>query len=158
MKKALLPVQILLKRAGLNVEVRIDPIIPLYTDMTDQISSLFFELKKRGVKKATLSYLHLRPGIWKQLREELPDKVFKIIETFFPSRKWQKVGTSTMSRLIPLNLRIRGYRRFKELAQSYGIKAEVCACKNPDMKANKCVSYYQRNMHEYFTVEQLRLF
>jgi len=143
-----------LKGAGLDVEVRIDPIVPFYTDTASEIDSLLSELNRLGVRTVTLSYLHLRPGIIKQLRRELPQRDFKMIISNFPKSGWQRVGTSTMSRLVPLPLRKRGYARFREIAQRYQMEVKICACKNPDMKAQRCISFRE----DLEPVRQLRLF
>lgn len=124
--------------AGLEVEVRIDPIIPFHGDDPDAIRRLFAAIAERGVRSATLSYLHLRPAIMEQLRRELPPRQFGLLATCFAERAWCAVGTSTRSRLVPAGLRRKGYARFTAAAGEFGITPLVCACKNPDIPAQLC--------------------
>jgi len=127
-----------LKYAGIEVEVRIDPIIPFYTDDRESIKMLYRALSERGVKRVSLSYLHLRPAILDQLKRELPSTEFRLLKGCYEAQPWGIVGTSTKSKLIPLPLREKGYRRFQELAKAYGIVPIICSCKNPDMPAQIC--------------------
>ncbi len=48
---------------GIVPEARIDPVIPFVTDAKASFETLFRELAARGVRKAMISYLHLRPAI-----------------------------------------------------------------------------------------------
>jgi DNA repair photolyase len=87
--------------AGVEVEVRVDPIIPFRSDDPPSIRSLFGALAERGVRRVTLSYLHLRPAIFEQLRHELPPADFALMRACFETRPWSVVGFSTRSKLIP---------------------------------------------------------
>lgn len=127
-----------LKAIGLNAEVRIDPVIPFYTDDEVSIRSLYGALAEREIRTVSLSYLHVRPAILEQLQGELPRTEFNLIRSCFETQPWGMVGTSTRSKLIPFPLRQRGYGRFKELAKDYGIKPLICACKNPDIPGHRC--------------------
>ncbi|MBW1999839.1 MAG: radical SAM protein [Deltaproteobacteria bacterium] len=123
-----------LMEAGIRVEVRIDPVIPFYTDDDRSISSLYLALAERGIKRVSVSYLHLRPSVLSQLQEELPRSVIKVLMSCFETQTWSEVGSSTRSKLVPLKLRERGYERFFRLAKQHGIEPVVCSCKNPDIK------------------------
>jgi DNA repair photolyase len=127
-----------LRATGVEVEVRVDPIIPFYTDRPEEIRQLLETLALKGVRSITLSYLHLRPAVLEQLRRELPPKEFRLLESCFAAQPWTEVGTSTRSKLVPRPLRQRGYRRFQEIAQEFGLRVRICACKNPDMEAHRC--------------------
>ena len=129
-----------LEAAGVDVHVRIDPIVPFYTDSEEGIEALFLELAKRGVKRVILSYLHFRPAIIEQLRMELPDTTLKLLESCFETQPWRQVGTSTRSKLVPVFLRNKGYNRFGSIGERYGITCLVCACKNPDIPAQICTT------------------
>lgn len=129
-----------LGKAGVPVEVRIDPIIPFYTDDARSITALYETLAESGITEVSLSYLHLRPRILDQLVMELPPTQSKVLRSCFETRSWSPLGTSTQSKLIPLALRERGYRRFLDMAKQYRIMARICACKNPDMPAARLCS------------------
>jgi DNA repair photolyase len=129
-----------LSAAGVEVEVRVDPIIPFRSDDPPGIRSLFGALAERGIRRVTLSYLHLRPAIFEQLRCELPPAEFALLRACFETRPWSVVGSATRSKLIPAALRRKGYRRFTEIADEFGIIPLICACKNPDLPAQLCSS------------------
>ncbi len=131
--------------AGVEVEVRADPIIPFRSDDSSSIYGLFGAVAERGVRRVTLSYLHLRPAIFEQLRSELPPAEFALLRTCFETRPWGVVGSSTRSKLIPAALRRKGYRRFTEIAAEFGITPLICACKNPDLPAQLCSQGRIRN-------------
>lgn len=124
--------------AGLEVEVRIDPIIPFHGDDPASIRRLLAAVDERGVKTITLSYLHLRYAIMDQLRRELPPRELALIATCYRSRAGGPDGPALRSRLIPAGLRRKGYARFVEAAGELGITPLVCACKNPDIPAQLC--------------------
>ncbi len=127
-----------LQRIGIRLEVRIDPIIPFYTDEVSSIRELYAALRARGVRMVALSYLHLRPAILRQLQRELPATAYRMILACFQTQPWSTVGSSTRSKLIPLPLRRRGYQRFVDLAGEFEIDPCICACKNPDVRARQC--------------------
>jgi DNA repair photolyase len=129
-----------LKGTDIDVEVRIDPIIPFYTDDEDSIARLIKALAERSIGRVSLSYLHLRPAILNQIRQELPPTEFSVIQTCFESQPWSVVGTSSRSKLIPLALRRKGYERFIKISEGSGITPFICSCKNPDMPAQLCTT------------------
>ena len=147
-----------LGKAGIEVEVRIDPIIPFYTDDEDSIRRLYEALAERDVKRISISYLHLRPAILAQLQQDLPATEFNLLRSCFESRSWDIVGTSTRSKLIPLILREKGYRRFIALSKDYGITPFICACKNPDMPAHHCSTAVRKKHVQREERGQLSLF
>jgi DNA repair photolyase len=127
-----------LQAVGLEPEIRIDPIIPFYTDDEDSIKRLFDALTSKGVRTVTLNYLHVRPAILDQLVRELPGKESGLLRSCYETQPWSSIGESTRNKMIPLSLRRRGYRRFRELSKQYGLETLVCACKNPDMPGDLC--------------------
>ncbi len=129
-----------LKEIGILPEVRMDPIIPFVTDTEIEARSLFRRLQEIGVKRVTLSYLHLRPAIQKQLMRELSPLHQKIIESCFKAQEWKAIGSSTRTKLLPRAIREKGYQRMQEIGKGFGITASVCQCKNPDLKGDLCSS------------------
>jgi DNA repair photolyase len=124
--------------AGVDTEVRVDPVIPFVTDTREELETLFRSLSQRGIRRVSLSYLHVRPAIQKQLRAELPSLHRKLLESCFEGRDWVEVGMSTKTKLLPKKLRENGYERIKATAEGYGISAAICRCKNPDMNGEFC--------------------
>lgn len=129
-----------LKEIGITPEVRVDPIIPYVTDTETEMVALFGQLKELGVIRVTLSHLHIRPMIQKQLTRELSSLHRRLIESCFGTQEWKTIGSSTKTKLLPKAIRERGYERIKEIAERFGITASVCQCKNPDLKGDLCSS------------------
>jgi DNA repair photolyase len=129
-----------LREIGITPEIRIDPIIPFVTDTEDELVNLFKRLKDKSVKRVTLSYLHLRPAIERQLMKELSPLHRSLIESCFKTQGWKTVGSSTKTKLLPKTIREKGYERIRKIAKDFGIAAFVCQCKNPDLKGDLCSS------------------
>ena len=125
-----------LTETGILPEIRIDPIIPFVTDTETEMVSLFSRLNKAGIKRITLSYLHIRPAIEKQLKAELSPLHRRLMESCFSTQEWKTVGSSARTKLVPKDLRERGYRRIRDVANGFGITASICQCKNPDLKSD----------------------
>jgi DNA repair photolyase len=128
------------KEIGIIPEIRVDPVIPFVTDTETEIKNLFGRLSEMGIKRVTLSYLHLRPTIERQLMRELSSLHQRLIESCFRTQEWKTVGSSTKTKLLPKTIREKGYERMKEIAESFGITALICQCKNPDLKGDLCGS------------------
>jgi DNA repair photolyase len=75
-----------LKKIGISPEIRIDPMIPFITDKEVEMTSLFERLNGLGVRRVTLSYLHLRPAIQQQLMKELSPLHRRIIDSCLEPR------------------------------------------------------------------------
>ena len=143
---------------GISSEIRIDPIIPFITDTEAEVTPLFERLKDLSVKRVTLSYLHLRPAIQKQLMKELSSLHRRVIESCFRTQEWKAIGSSTKTKLLPRAIREKGYQRIKEIAGSFGITASVCQCKNSDLNGDLCSSGRVRLAFNKRTATQLPLF
>lgn len=127
-----------LMKAGIQAEVRIDPVIPFVTDSERDFDLLFAGLSARGVTRASISTLHLRPAIHAQFVERLPSLSTRLIESLFQGSDWRTVGSSTRSKLVSRLVRKKIYTRAAEHAAGYGIRLTVCACKNPDLLGDIC--------------------
>jgi DNA repair photolyase len=147
-----------LKEIGIVPEIRIDPIIPFVTDTEIEVTTLLRRLQETGVKRVTLSYLHLRPAIQRQLMRELSPLHRKVIESCFKVQEWKAIGSSTRTKLLSKTIREKGYQRMKEIGEGLGITASVCQCKNPDLKADLCSSGRVKTAISKRTVRQLPLF
>jgi DNA repair photolyase len=147
-----------LGEAGITPEIRVDPIIPFVTDTAEEVATLFARLKELAVKRVTLSYLHLRPTIQKQLMEELSPPHRKLIESCFRTQEWKTVGSSTKTKLLPKPIREKGYERIRKIAKDFGITASICQCKNPDLKGDICSSGRPKAVLSKGTAKQLPLF
>jgi len=146
-----------LNRIGYAPGIRMDPLIPFLTDQTDLLELFFKTLKGFDVGSITVSYIHLRPAIRKEFQYRLPELYKKIIQLAFPSSEYHQVGTSTLTRLIPVSLRHKGYQKIKDIAHHFGFTVRVCQCKNPDLQGDLCYSDQSQPSEENLP-EQLPLF
>ncbi len=123
---------------GLKPSVRIDPVIPQISDRPEKIFKLFRSLKNVGVKEVSVSYLVLRPGVMKQLRQELPRDIFFSILRAYQGVPWCQVITSATTKLVQKERREEGYKLFRQIGKELGIRVRVCGCKNPDLPYESC--------------------
>jgi len=143
---------------GISPEIKIDPIIPFVTDTEAEVVTLFGRLKGLGVKRVTLSYLHLRPAIQRHLMQELSPRHRRLVESCFRTQEWKAVGSSTKTKLLSKLIREKGYERIKKIAERFGLTALVCQCKNPDLKVDFCGSGRAKIALNKGTAKQLPLF
>jgi len=147
-----------LKEIGILPEIRIDPMIPFVTDTDAEMTVLFQKLENSGIEKVTLSYLHFRPAIEKQLMKELTPIHRGLLESCFRAQEWKTVGSSSRTKLLPRPIREKGYKRIIGIAGRFGIRAAICQCKNPDLEGSLCGSGRVRTMLAERTPVQLPLF
>lgn len=144
-----------LREVGILPEVRMDPIVPFLTDRQEEVDKLLQALSERGIEAVSLSYLHLRPAIMKQLEAEIPTLAKRLLDACFAGQKWQTIGLSSKSKMVPGPLRQKGYWIISQTAKKYGIKTWVCACKNPDLPGDICSAGRAR---DFFRGRQMSLF
>lgn len=124
--------------AGIDVSVRVDPIMPRITDLEESMEHMIKRLKAVGVTNISISHLVMRPSILNQFIKELPFKIAKDILKFYSGQPWQRVITSAKTRLLPKAMRIAQYRNIKNISKRYGIHCYICGCKNPDLPWEFC--------------------
>ena len=125
---------------GITTEVRVDPIIPGFTDDIPSLRGLISAVAARGVKTVAASTLFLRPAIVASLRRNLSsDQFARVMAAFTPS---QNIGIDATGRssvqAVPLIARQQLYDRLRAIAVEFGIDVKICACKNPDFAQVPC--------------------
>jgi DNA repair photolyase len=160
--------------AGVDVAVRIDPIIPLTplyppllrgelkggkgAFLEESMESLIKRLRAAGVKHISISALVMRPSIM-NFFFELPSNIAQNILKHYLGQPWQSVITSAKTRLLPKNLRIAQYSRIKRIARQYGINCKICGCKNPDLPWEFCSPWVnEREIFSNTNKKQLAFF
>lgn len=142
-----------LMEAGIEVAVRMDPLIPGVTDRKEGVVELMGQISRMGVKEVSVSYLVMRPSLRGQILRELPADVARAILKPYHGQPYERVITSAKTRLLPKAVRERGYRMVKALARAFGLGCHVCGCKNPDLPWEFCNPWVERGEME----RQLRL-
>lgn len=105
-------------KAGIQVSVRIDPIIPY---LNDQPQKLIVELANIGVKHITASTYKAKADNWMRLCKALPQVAEKLKPLYFV--EGEKIGGST---LLPKNIRYKILKGMRDLAIANEIKFGVC--------------------------------
>ncbi len=129
-----------LKKAGVDVSARLDPIIPFVTDSALALEELISVLALAGVNDIAISSLIMRPFLYQQLKG-IPKGDYWRLVALFKDQPWQRVITSAKTRLPPLPYRQRLYSLIKSISQRYLINCKVCGCKNPDLPWEQCISF-----------------
>ena len=126
--------------AGIETQVRLDPILPGVTDDVETIDSLCSALAKRGVKKIAVAALFLRPAIIHSLKRSLQDRGMAetLLGHFKTGHKLAIHAENSLVTALEAQKRSAIYKRVREIAKKYGIAVKVCACKNPDLPAESC--------------------
>jgi DNA repair photolyase len=120
-----------LRSWGLDVRVRIEPLIPFVSDTAGHLEDLVRHLRSVGVERAVASYLVLHPKVLERLVDTIPASHFHLIKGSFRGQAWRQVGVHQMTRLLPERTRREGYQRLRSIADKAGLGLSVCACQNP---------------------------
>lgn len=127
--------------SGVDVTVRIDPLVPYVTDTPEQMTDLCRQLAGMGVKHLAAAYLFVRPQILRNILADLPGPTLR-------RRLWEvyhagvTVGLHTEGcaiRLPAAKYRVAGYDRLRCISSRFGLHLRLCSCKNSDLNlADKC--------------------
>ncbi len=120
---------------GIEVEVRIMPILPGLTDAPDSIHQLCQAVASAGVSKVAISTLFIRPAILAALQHHTRDREFvRRLRDYFQVSERLEVHAGHSS-VMPVTRTIREqiYTRFSHIATEYDIDVSVCGCMNPDI-------------------------
>lgn len=126
--------------AGIPAEVRVDPIVPAFTDDEPTFNSLCSKVAGLGIKDIAASVLFLRPAVTQSLKRNLEDQgvLTALLQRF--SGASQLAIHAEKSRVFSLSAADRRdiYERLERIAGHYGIQVHICACKNPDLAKGSC--------------------
>jgi DNA repair photolyase len=122
-----------LLRFKVDVQARIEPLIPFISDTAAHLEELVRHLRSVGVTNATSSYLILRPDMLERMHEKLPLAHYQVIKGIFKGQPWRKIGIHQDTRLLSERLRDQGYKRLIAIGSRAGLAINVCACQNPGM-------------------------
>jgi len=124
-----------LRRIGVVVRARLDPLIPGLTDTVDNLRPLLEALSQGGIGSIAASYVFLRPAFAHRLSEQLGGASGS--DCTVDRWQWQDfaAGMGGGQMIGPATRRAR-FERLARLAGEYGIDVHICACKNPHQAAN----------------------
>ncbi len=129
-----------LAAGGINVEARIDPILPGLSDTSDVLESLFAALYKAGVRRAAASILFLRPRVVESLKRCVtPSKAIEcLLQCYADAPRLALRAESSTIVALPRATREAIFERVCRTAGVQRIQVSICACKNPDIAGGTC--------------------
>lgn len=112
-----------------NLAVRIDPLLPLIDDKTENIEKIINDAVEFGVREAIMGYLI----ITKDMREKLKHNDFTRESA---NKLTEKTLTISKQELfsLPFEEKIEKLYEFNELCSTKGIAMSVCGCKDEKLK------------------------
>ena len=126
--------------AGIDVQVRLDPILPGVTDDERTLDGVFATLARLGVKDVAISTAFMRPPIIATLKRDASDKAMAeallMHYTSGPTLVMHRAGTAIV--MPPVETRKAIYERVGRIAARYAIPIRICACKNGDLTDGSC--------------------
>jgi len=128
-----------LVRAGVAVDVVLEPLLPGLTDMPANLRPLLRALAERGIRQIAAGYAFLRTGIRENLREALTaaDLPVEELEAAYEGGPLLTSGQIAAARYLPRKRRQRGYASLMALAAEFGIHVQVCPGTNPDFQPSR---------------------
>jgi DNA repair photolyase len=125
-----------LRRAGIDPEVRIEPVIPHVNDSSDGIRTLASALLSVGQQHAVLGFIQLRRGLVEQLRREAPHEALRLVLGAFPSQ--QDTGHPADFDHLEQRQAIAALLRLQATASERGLRLSACRCHSPGLPASSC--------------------
>jgi DNA repair photolyase len=125
---------------GVDVQARIEPLIPFISDTAGPLEELVRHLRSAGVRRASAAYLVLQPQVLDRLEQHLPTAHFHVIKGSFRGQAWKREGVHSNVRMLPLPTREQGYQRLRAIARRSDLDLSVCACQDAAL-GSSCVAY-----------------
>jgi DNA repair photolyase len=123
-----------LVKAGVRVEVRLEPLVPDVTDTRENIKPLFEALTQAGVRRAVTHYLFLHSAMIDSLKDALrPLDLADKLDEDFRGGPWFSLGTLGSTRHLPRETRQAGFARLSAWGAECGLSIETGATQNPDL-------------------------
>ncbi len=127
-----------LVKAGVAVEVRLEPIIPGLTDTRDNLVPLFRRIRDAGVSQLVVHYLFLHPSVATTLQDALArlDRR-EWLASAFEAGPQISVGSLGTVRNLPREVRQEGLARVMAWGAEFGLKVGTGVAQNPDLPQNE---------------------
>ena len=129
-----------LRQAGINTQVRLDPILPGLTDDERTLDALFATVGRLGVRNVAISTAFIRPPIVRAVRRHVRERDLAevFLSHYTSGAKLTMHGAGTSVVMPPEATRKAIYERAERIASRYGVPIQICACKNGDLAAGSC--------------------
>jgi len=120
--------------AGVDVEVRLEPLIPERTDTPENVRPLFAAIAASGVSKVVAHYLYLHSTLAESLDEAFqPLPWAERLRDGFDGGPVFRLGSLGPTKHLPLAARREGLARVIALGMEFGLTVTTGASQNPDM-------------------------
>ncbi len=123
-----------LLRAGIEPQLRMDPVIPFVNDESKQVREVVSAVDSLGLQRFSVSFMHMRPGLDQQVEREAPALARRMVLGSYP---WLARRPNNWHHL-PYTQRSASLERIKRLAAERRIDVNVCHCNNRDLSAGRC--------------------
>ncbi len=129
-----------LMNAGIDTQVRLDPILPGLTDGEEDLDAVFRILGKLKVRDVAISTAFIRPPIVRAIRRHIRDKELAetLLSHYASGVKLTMHGAGTVVIMPDEAIRTTIYQRVRRIATRHGVSIRICACKNGDLAADSC--------------------
>ncbi len=123
-----------LLREGIRPVFRIEPLIPFINDHSEAVQRVLSAVASLRLRRVILNYLHLRPGVDKQLLREAPGELKHLVLGGFPGLYREPYRYLRLAR----QQRGSALERIKKIAAQKELKVQACLCHNSDLAAGLC--------------------
>lgn len=131
-----------LAQAGLDVSVRIDPMLPGLTDADEHMERLLIAIMGTGVKDVGLSYLFVRGYIRRKFLSTQRRSLEIMLRHYDRGVRMSLLGRDEKQRsmvaALPADYRRAAHARIAAIAARLAIRCHVCGCKNHDITSASC--------------------
>ncbi len=124
-----------LVNSGVNVEVRLEPLIAGLTDSRENLKPLFAAIARTGVRRVVSHYLFLHSSITESLSTALTalECGNDIFEGYVEGPVFD-IGSVGRTKHLPGDVRCAGLARLTAWGAEHGLLVETGAAQNPDLR------------------------
>jgi len=120
--------------SGVNVEVRLEPLVPDRTDTRENLSPLFEAIAQTGVRTVVAHYLFLHTSMQESLEKALaPLGWSEGLKESFADGPSFRLGTIGKTSHLSLETRRSGLAQVISLGAEFGLNVATGAAQNPDL-------------------------
>jgi len=123
-----------LLQVGIQPRVRIEPLIPFINDHSKKMKAVLSAISSLGLKRIIVNFLHIRPGVEKQILREAPEDLKRLVLGGFPYLSTHPNRYHS----LPSRQRTSSLDRLKRIARERDIRVVACQCHNSDIPSAPC--------------------
>jgi len=109
--------------------VRIDPMLPLIDDTTENVERILHDASSLGAKESVIGYIILT----RDMKNKLEINPFTKESALAVTEKAKTISQQELFS-IPFEKKVEKLSQFEKISNQYGMKMAVCGCKEEEMK------------------------